>query len=343
LDNFIKRKLNTTTDNSIKNTYDFINKINKINIIPGCKMISLDVKNLYTSIPKIDALNILKYKLTHSIFNNKEINEIIHSINIIVNQNYFEYDKKMYSQNDGFVMGSPLSAILSELYMQNYESINILNHKVYKQYIIAYFRYVDDTFILFKGTNRQAEVMVNNLNKINKNIQFTLETQIDNKINFLDLTINISNNKFNFNIYRKPTQTDTIIRNDSNHPFSQKYAYFNSILYRLERVPLNKYNYHNELNIICDIAIKNNFNINTIKKIHKKIKVKLKNPNYILPSNTINYCSMKYHNFLSGKFANILNKNKNNVKIAFKTKNNSIQTINNKSKKFTNKIFIDFD
>jgi len=52
---------------------------------------------------------------------------------------------------------------------------------------------------------------------------------------------------------------------------------------------------------------------------------------------------MKYHNFLSGKFANILNKNKNNVKIAFKTKNNSIQTINNKSKKFTNKTFIDFD
>src|ERR1700678_1894108 len=112
-------------------------------------------------------------------------------------------------------MGSPLSAILSEVYMQNYESINILNHSVYKQHIKAYFRYVDDTFILFKGTDRQAELMVNNLNRVNKNIQFTLETQIDNKINFLDLTIHISNNKFNFNIYRKPTQTNTIIPNDS--------------------------------------------------------------------------------------------------------------------------------
>jgi len=49
-------------------------------------------------------------------------------------------------------MDSPLSAILSELYMQNYESINILNHKVYKQCIKAYFRYVDHTFILLKGT-----------------------------------------------------------------------------------------------------------------------------------------------------------------------------------------------
>jgi len=241
------------------------------------------------------------------------------------------------------VIGSPLSAILSELYMKNYESINILNHKVYKQYIKAYFRYVDDTFILFKGTNRQAELMVNNLNKVNKNIQFTLETQIDNKINFLDLTIHISNNKFNFNIYRKPTQTDTIIPNDSNHPFSQKFAYFNSILYRLERVPLNKSNYNNEFNIICDIGIKNNFDINTIKKIHKKIKGKLRNQINILPNNAINYCPMKYHNFLSGKFANILNKNNNNVKIAFKTKNNSIQTINNKIKTFTNKNSINYD
>ena len=50
LDTFIKRKLITITDNSIKNTYDFIEKINKANIIPGCKMISSDVKNYYTSI-----------------------------------------------------------------------------------------------------------------------------------------------------------------------------------------------------------------------------------------------------------------------------------------------------
>ena len=40
---------------------------------------------------------------------------------------------------------------------------------------------------------------------------------------------------------------------------------------------------------------------------------------------------------MSGKFANILNRNNNNVKIAFKTKNNSIQTINNYINKCTNK------
>lgn len=59
--------------------------------------------------------------------------------------------------------------------------------------------------------------MVHGLSMINKDIQFTPEI----KINFLDFTMNIIYNKFDFNTYkRKPMQADTIIPNDSNHPYS---------------------------------------------------------------------------------------------------------------------------
>lgn len=51
-------------------------------------------------------------------------------------------------------------------------------------------------FSFYSKVYRRTEVMVNSLNTINKNTQFTFETHIDNTINFLD-------NKFNFNIYRK--------------------------------------------------------------------------------------------------------------------------------------------
>lgn len=49
-------------------------------------------------------------------------------------------------------MGSPFSAILSELYIQHYESKYLFNYNIYKQFIKTYFRYVDDIFISFKGT-----------------------------------------------------------------------------------------------------------------------------------------------------------------------------------------------
>lgn len=104
----------------------------------------------------------------------------------------------------------------------------------------------------------------------NKIIQFTFETQIDNGTNFLDLIINrIHNDVFNINIYRKPTQTYTIISNDYNHQFSKEVSYFNSLFYRLERIPLNEFNYVNKLNITNDVGIKNNFDIIPLKKIHK--------------------------------------------------------------------------
>ena len=44
---------------------------------------------------------------------------------------------------------------------------------------------------------------------------------------------------------------------------------------------------------------------------------------------------MKYHDNMSNQFAKILNNNTNNVKIAFKTNNNLIKHINNRTKNFT--------
>jgi len=45
-----------------------------------------------------------------------------------------------------------------------------------------------------------------------------MEEEVDNRINFLDITISRVDNKILFNINRKPTTTDIIIPNDSYHP-----------------------------------------------------------------------------------------------------------------------------
>lgn len=76
------------------------------------------------------------------------------------------------------------------------------------------------------------------INSLNKNINFTCITQINNKIKLLDFTINETNNKFNFNTYWKPTQTVVIISNGSKHPFSQKVSYCNFVFHRFRRISL---------------------------------------------------------------------------------------------------------
>jgi len=55
-------------------------------------------------------------------------------------------------------------------------------------------------------------------NSISPDLNFTLEQEQNNELNFVDLTIKKTKNKLVFDIYRKPTASDNIIPNDSCHP-----------------------------------------------------------------------------------------------------------------------------
>jgi hypothetical protein len=45
-----------------------------------------------------------------------------------------------------------------------------------------------------------------------------MENEIDNRINYLDMTIIKEHNKLTIDIYQKPTITDSIIHNELCHP-----------------------------------------------------------------------------------------------------------------------------
>ena len=47
-------------------------------------------------------------------------------------------------------------------------------------------------------------MFLNDLNKLHNNITFTLETETENSLNFLDLHIERTNNKHSFAMYHKP-------------------------------------------------------------------------------------------------------------------------------------------
>ena len=98
----------------------------------------------------------------------------------------------------------------------------MFSNNIHRNNIIFYARYVDDTFIIYKGTLRQNENFKNFMNNINKDIQFTLETETNKKLNILDLTVTKHIDKLKFNIYRKPATTDVTIPVDSQLPYSQK-------------------------------------------------------------------------------------------------------------------------
>ena len=94
-----------------------------------------------------------------------------------------------------------------------------------------------------------------------------METEVNNELNFLDLTITKQHNNLKFGIYRKPTTTDVTIHGDSHHPYSQKLAAYNSLVHRLLSVPLEDNDFNDELNTIKHIAAANGYDCRMVDNI----------------------------------------------------------------------------
>jgi hypothetical protein len=102
-------------------------------------------------------------------------------------------------------------------------------------------------------------------------MKFTIEEETDNKICFLDVSITRNGNSLSFNVYSKPTTTDTIIPNDSCHPPEHKTAAIRFLTNRRDTYSLNNDNRESENNIIHQILYNNSYDTTLLHKPPKTI------------------------------------------------------------------------
>ena len=114
-------------------------------------------------------------------------------------------------------MGSPIASMMADIFMDSLENkIFTSNHNLLL-HVKYWFRYVDDVLCLWGGSLTELQDFLAFINSFYSKIQFTLEIG-GSTINFLDLSITITNGHYDFAIYRKPTYSDTIIHGSSFHP-----------------------------------------------------------------------------------------------------------------------------
>ena len=79
--------------------------------------------------------------------------------NLIINENYFQFNNTIYEQEEGVPMGSPMSDILVELKLRKLEIIKMkLNRR-----IIIWLKYVDDVFAILEKNTDEIRIL-NELN-----------------------------------------------------------------------------------------------------------------------------------------------------------------------------------
>ena len=166
---------------------------------------------------------------------------------------YFQFRDSFYQQKNGLPMGAPLSGLLANIYVENLENW-ALNSYFLKH--VYWGRYMDDVISLWNYGEAELRGFLDHLNTYDRNLQFTLEVEIENKLPFLDVLIIRNADELDFTIYRKPTQNNRYLHFNSNHPPQVKRAVVTSLIDRALNICSHSY-INAEINFIRDILFGN--------------------------------------------------------------------------------------
>uniref|UniRef100_A0A5S6QL89 Reverse transcriptase domain-containing protein n=1 Tax=Trichuris muris TaxID=70415 RepID=A0A5S6QL89_TRIMR len=153
--------------------------------------------------------------------------------------NFFQWRGKFYSQEKGAPMGSSLSPVIAELFMEHLEEkafpsgLSEHNVKLFK-------RYVDDIFAIVK--QGKEDELLNHLNNLFPGkIQFTIEREEEGCLPFLDVLVVKEGNQLKTKVYRKATNSEKYLNFLSNHPKSVKKGIVTAMVDRATKICSREY------------------------------------------------------------------------------------------------------
>ena len=229
-------------------------------------MCSFDVSSLFTNVPLAETIRICADKLYENGANSLSLsrNNFVKLMNWAVDSVQFSFNDTIYCQIDGVAMGSPLGPTLANIFV-GYQEQQLFSRIVKPS---VYFRYVDDTFVILRNDEERAEFH-QLLNSLHPNLRFTYEVESNNKLPFLDVTVEKCDKAYTTYVYRKPTFTGQYIRWDSFCDKRRKLNLIKCLVHRAKRIcSADKLDF--ELEFIKATLMNNGYPEGTIQKIMKR-------------------------------------------------------------------------
>ena len=250
----ILKPLTEQSSRCLVNSADFITKIRNEQLSKDHKLVSFDVKSLFTSIPLELAIESIKESLANYSDELPIPEEVIDLLILCLQSTFFQYDGNFYQQLHGTAMGSPVSVVVAEIVMQRLEEKALATYTNPPPF---WFRYVDDTLTSLHKDEKNNFLEL--LNQQNPSIHFTIEPELNGKIAFLDCRVMRAGNTLQTSVYRKPTSTDRLLDNSSYHPASHKSATIKTLVKRAHIVCSSSEDLKTELQHLNEIFCVNNY------------------------------------------------------------------------------------
>ena len=232
----IIQKYTGHTKHHVKNSAHFVESIKDLKVGDEEILVSYDVTALYPSVPQQEAIQIFHEAMIkdENLQDKTSISaeNITTLFKICVETTYFVFNRNLYQQIDGLAIGASSSGPAADLFMERMEQRAITT---FVEPPDIWLRYVDDTFSKLKMIH--VDTFMEHLNSQHPRINFTTETQQNNKIAFLDTLVNVlPDGSTKTTIYRKSTHTDQYLDFDSHHHMKQKLGIYRTFEHRIEKL-----------------------------------------------------------------------------------------------------------
>ena len=281
------------TEYCVEDSFTFVDSIRQSHIknMDSTCMVSFDVKSLFTNIPLKEAIRISADSLFRQFPQTTILSKtkFIELMEIATNGIEFSFNNIIYKQHDGVAMGSPLGPALANIFVGFYEKQFFSTHSM----PLLYKRYIDDTFVLFQHKD-EVKKFHDAINKLHPNLEFTVETEQDNKLPFLDVLVEKCHSNFITSIFRKPTFTGQYIRWDSFCDKRRKVNLIRTLAHRALNI-CSKSKLNQELNKITSLLIQNGYPQKLVTSlIKRKIEQHNESIQPIGPKKCVAYLRLPY-------------------------------------------------
>ena len=219
---------------NIKNSNSLIDELKNLKIEHNspCTFVSLDVINLYPSIPIRHGIEVVSdflkkhwndintYSLTY--------NDVVNCLKFVSYNYLIKFNDNTYKQIKGCPMGARFSPPFAVIYMYHVEqnALEILKnkHNIIPQY---YGRYIDDIILgpFIKDDLNSINTINLVFNSVSQDIKFIVEVPSELILNFLDISISINNNLVEYQWFVKNSHSGISLNKHSWVPHHVKSNY----------------------------------------------------------------------------------------------------------------------
>ena len=195
------------TSSHVLNSKHFTGVMKEEHVEADEALVSFDVTSLFTNVPTEEAVEVIHRKLTEeedlverTPLSSERIAELLQ---LRLKSTYFSYNGEFYKQREGAAMGSPVSAVVTNLYMEFFEELALESAPSRPRF---WKWYVDDTCCIIQRD--AVEPLLHHLNKVRPTIKFTMELEKDGSLPFLDTSLTQrEDGTLNVTVFRKHTRT----------------------------------------------------------------------------------------------------------------------------------------